>query len=339
MSRFRDYCPMNIQNFTVGFFINIDSKTFNKKCETIFSMGRNIERQQFTHRFTFIAMRNERIYKPLSGYLMIGLVLAMLGGSIAGILIMKNPLFSIGIGVAIFLGIGITIVNPNHSVVLTLFGSYKGTIKENGLWWVNPFFLRRSVSLRARNNDREPVKVNDKLGNPVMIGVVLVWKVNDTFKASFEVDNYERFVAIQSESAVRQLASLYPYDKFDDAEAEISLRDGGKEVNDRLEAALQKRLNIAGIEVIEARISYLAYANEIAGAMLQRQQATAIVAARKKIVEGAVGMVQMALEELKDQQVVELDAEKKAAMVSNLMVVLCGDRAANPVLNTGSGKL
>lgn len=284
-------------------------------------------------------MKKERLFKPVSGYLMIALVLALMGGSIAALIFFQQPLFAIGIGLGAFLAIGTTIVSPNHSVVLTLFGSYKGTIKDNGIWWVNPFFLRKSVSLRARNNDREPVKVNDKLGNPVMIGVVLVWRVKDTFKASFEVDNYERFVAIQSESAVRQLASLYPYDKFDDAEAEISLRDGGTEVNDRLEAALQKRLNIAGIEVIEARISYLAYANEIAGAMLQRQQATAIVAARQKIVEGAVGMVRMALDQLKDEDIVNLDDQQKAAMVGNLMVVLCGDRAANPVLNTGSGSI
>lgn len=289
-------------------------------------------------------MKNERMYRPVSGYLMLAVVLLLLGGSAAGLVLLHNGIigiealklpFLIGLVAGLFMSIGFTIVSPNHSAVLVLFGEYKGTIKDNGFWWVNPFFKRKSVSLRARNMDREPIKVNDKMGNPVMIGVVLVWRVLDTFKAAFEVDNYESFVHIQSESAVRQLAGLYPYDKFDDAEAEISLRDGGGEVNHQLELALQKRLDIAGIEVVEARISYLAYASEIAGAMLQRQQATAVVAARKKIVEGAVGMVEMALEELADKGVVEFDNAKKASMVSNLMVVLCAEKAASPIVNTG----
>lgn len=280
-------------------------------------------------------MKNERMYRPFSGYMMLAVVLLLLGGAVAGSVLLKNPLFLIAGGVGLFLIMGFKIVSPNHSAVLVLFGDYKGTIRENGFWWVNPFFSKKSVSLRARNMDREPIKVNDKMGNPVMIGVVLVWRVLDTFKAAFEVDNYESFVHIQSESAVRHLAGLYPYDKFDDAEAEISLRDGGMEVNEQLEKALQKRLNIAGIEVVEARISYLAYASEIAGAMLQRQQATAVVAARQKIVEGAVGMVEMALEELSAKGVVEFDDNKKASMVSNLMVVLCAEKAASPIVNTG----
>lgn len=281
-------------------------------------------------------MANERIYKPLNGYLMALVVLALFGGSIAAMVLMDNLIFIVGIVLGAFLSVGFQIVNPNHSVVLVLFGAYKGTIKNNGFWWVNPFLLRRKLSLRARNMDREPIKVNDKMGNPVMIGVVLVWRVKDTFKAAFEVDHYQEFVHLQSESAVRNLALAYPYDKFDDAEAEISLRDGGEEVNDELESALQKRLEIAGIEVIEARISYLAYAQEIAQAMLQRQQATAIVAARLKIVEGAVSMVQMALDHLAEDNVVELDEEKRAQMVSNLMVVLCSERAAAPVVNAGT---
>jgi regulator of protease activity HflC (stomatin/prohibitin superfamily) len=195
--------------------------------------------------------------------------------------------------------------------------------------------IKKRISLRARNFDSSPIKVNDKLGNPIMIGGVLVWKVSDTFKASFEVDEYETFVKIQSESAIRKLAGLYPYDSLDH-EDEISLRSGGEEVNHQLEKELTERLKIAGIEVLEARISSLAYASEIAGAMLQRQQAIAIVAARQKIVEGAVGMVETALEQLSAKNIIDLDDDKKAAMVSNLMVVLCSDRAATPVLNTGT---
>ncbi len=280
-------------------------------------------------------MKNERIISPVSGYAMFGIVMLLLAGATAGTILFKNPLFLLLAVLGLILSMGLTIVRPNHSAVMTLFGKYKGTIVKNGLWYVNPLMKRKSVSLRARNLDNEPIKVNDKMGNPVMIGVVLVWKVSDTYKAAFEVDAYESFVRIQSESAVRELAALYPYDKFDDAEAEISLRDGGLEVNHQLELALQKRLNIAGIEVIEARISYLAYAAEIAGAMLQRQQATAVVAARQKIVEGAVGMVEMALEELAKKEVVEFDNDRKASMVSNLMVVLCAEKAASPIVNTG----
>lgn len=231
---------------------------------------------------------------------------------------------------------GLFIVNPNESAVMTFFGKYVGTVVENGFFYMNPFMVKKSVSLRARNLNGEPIKVNDLMGNPIMIGVVLVWRVKDTFKASFEVDNYARFVDIQSEAAIRNLAGAYPYDNLEDEDASITLRNGGEEVNELLEKSLSERLAIAGIEVIEARISYLAYAPEIASAMLQRQQATAMVAARHKIVEGAVGMVQMALEQLSEKQIIELDEEKKAAMVSNLMVVLTSDRAATPVVNAGT---
>lgn len=228
------------------------------------------------------------------------------------------------------------VINPNESVVLVLFGNYSGTVRRNGFYWVNPFYSRKKISLRARNLNSEPIKVNDKLGNPVMIGIVLVWRVENTFRAAFEVDDYIRFVDIQSEAAIRKLAGAYPYDNFDDAESEISLRSGGEEVNSKLENELIERLEIAGIHVIEARIAYLAYSSEIAGAMLRRQQATAIVAARQKIVEGAVGMVELALENLSRKELVELDEERKAVMVSNLMVVLCSDKDVNPVINTGT---
>jgi regulator of protease activity HflC (stomatin/prohibitin superfamily) len=238
--------------------------------------------------------------------------------------------------VGVFLATGFSVVNPNESSVLMLFGAYKGTVKTNGFFWLNPFFTRKRISLRARNLNSEPIKVNDKLGNPIMIGIVLVWKVEDTFKAAFEVDDYGHFVDIQSESAIRKLAGHYPYDNFDDEGAEITLRGGGEEVNQKLEDELSERLAIAGILVHEARISYLAYASEIAGAMLRRQQATAIVAARFKIVEGAVSMVEMALDQLAKKKIIDMDDEKKAAMVSNLMVVLCSDKDASPVVNTGT---
>jgi len=218
---------------------------------------------------------------------------------------------------------------------MVFFGAYKGSIKTNGFFWVNPLMVKRKVSLRARNFDSNPIKVNDKLGNPIMIGGVLVWKVENTFKACFEVDEYEHFVKIQSEAAIRKLAGMYPYDNMDHDE-EISLRSGGEEVNHQLEKELAERLEIAGIKVLEARISNLAYASEIAGAMLQRQQAIAIVAARQKIVEGAVGMVESALQQLSSKNILELDDERKAAMVSNLMVVLCSDKSASPVINTGT---
>jgi len=238
--------------------------------------------------------------------------------------------------VSLIMMIGFSIIRPNEALVITFFGKYQGTSTDNGFFWFNPFTLRTRISVRARNENSDPIKVNDKMGNPIMIGIVLVWKVADTFKASFDVDNYVKFVDVQSEAAVRNLAGSYPYDNLEDEHADITLRGGGEEVNDMLEAALTERLAIAGIKVIEARISNLAYAPEIAGAMLQRQQATAVVAARFKIVEGAVSMVDLALKQLTAKQVIDLDDDKKAAMISNLMVVLTSDRAAAPVVNTGT---
>jgi len=278
----------------------------------------------------------EKFIKPSSGFGMLMLGLVLIG---VGIFAMTRGLIWPGVVVTVLASVhlvGLMVVNPNESMVMILFGSYTGTVKSNGFFWVNPFYVRKKISLRARNLDSQPIKVNDKLGNPVMIGVVLVWKVENTFNAAFEVDNYELFVKVQSEAAIRKLAGLYPYDSFDDEHSEISLRSGGEEINNQLEQELTERLAIAGIRVIEARISNLAYSSEIAGAMLQRQQATAVVAARTKIVEGAVGMVEMALEQLSRKQVVNLDEERKAAMVSNLMVVLCSDKSASPVINAGT---
>ena len=238
--------------------------------------------------------------------------------------------------VALIMMIGFSIIRPNEALVVTFFGKYQGTCVNNGFYWFNPFTFRNHISVRARNINGEPIKVNDKMGNPILIGIVLVWKVEDTFKASFDVDNYAMFVDVQSEAAVRNLAGSYPYDNLEDEHAEITLRGGGEEVNEVLEKALSERLEIAGIKVIEARISHLAYAPEIAGAMLKRQQATAIVAARYKIVEGAVSMVELALKQLSEKNVIELDDEKKAAMASNLMVVLTADKEVSPVVNTGT---
>lgn len=281
-------------------------------------------------------MKTELNFKPFSGYVMIGVVLALF--AVSPFLLWRG--FAVPGVACIIIGAvsmaGFVIINPNESLVLVLFGEYKGTVRINGFFWVNPFFNKRNISLRARNLDSQPIKVNDKLGNPIMIGIVLVWRVSDTFKAAFEVNDYESFVKIQSESAIRKLAGTYPYDNFDDEEAEISLRSGANEIHDELIKELSERLIIAGIEVMEARISNLSYASEIAGAMLQRQQATAIVAARTKIVEGAVGMVDLALHQLSSKQIIELDDDKKAAMVSNLMVVLCSDKAASPVINAGT---
>ena len=280
-------------------------------------------------------MNNEKESSPLSGYLMIVSVFMILLASISGIILLRNPIFVVPFVFGLGMLPGFFYVNPNGSRVLVLFGDYKGTVKKNGFYWVNPFYTKTSISLRARNFDSEKIKVNDKVGNPIQIGVILVWQVRDTFKAAFEVDNYENFVRIQSDSAVRRLAGLYAYDNFDN-DSEVTLRSGHEEVNSALEENLRNRLDIAGIHVIEARIGYLAYAPEIAGAMLRRQQAAAVVAARFKIVEGAVSMVQMALEHLSREKIVDLDEERKAAMVSNLMVVLCGDKDVSPVVNAGT---
>jgi regulator of protease activity HflC (stomatin/prohibitin superfamily) len=262
----------------------------------------------------------------------------MFFGSIAAMIIMKNPVFIPVIVIALFLAFGFLMVNPNNSRVLLLFGKYVGTVKQNGFYWVNPFYTKKKVSLRASNFDSERLKVNDKLGNPIMISTILVWKVHNTYKAAFDVDNYEHFVRVQTDAAVRKLASMYPYDNFADEghDEDITLRSSVNEVSEALEKELEERLSIAGIEVLEARIGYLAYAQEIASAMLKRQQATAIIAARHKIVEGAVSMVEMAINELNKKELLMLDEEKKAAMVSNLLVILCGDKEASPVVNTGT---
>jgi regulator of protease activity HflC (stomatin/prohibitin superfamily) len=281
-------------------------------------------------------MKQELSFKPISGYIVLLLTLLVLGGSIAGFASQVIWLGVVASILFVFLTIGFTVVNPNESCVMVLFGAYKGTIKENGFFWVNPFYSKRNISLRARNFDSEPIKVNDKVGNPIKIGFVLVWKVSNTYQAAFEVDDYQHFVLVQSDAALRKLAGLYPYDNFEDHDAVVSLRGGGAEVNEELEREIRERLTIAGIQVIEARINYIAYAEEIANAMLRRQQATAVVAARFKIVEGAVSMVQMALEQLSDKKIVDLDEERKAAMVSNLMVVLVSDKDAAPVVNAGT---
>ncbi len=281
-------------------------------------------------------MKQEYSVNPMSGYVAVLIAIAMLGGAIAGFayeIIWLGILLTI---LFVFMVAGFTVVYPNGSCVMVLFGAYAGTIRENGFFWVNPFYIKRKISLRARNFDSEPIKVNDKIGNPIKIGFVLVWRVLDTYKAVFDVDDFQHFVLVQSDAALRKLAGLYPYDNFEDHEAVIALRSGGEEINDELENEIRDRLKIAGIEVIEARINYIAYAEEIANAMLRRQQAAAVVSARFKIVEGAVSMVQMALEQLSDKKIVELDEEKKAAMVSNLMVVLCSDKDTTPVVNAGT---
>lgn len=260
----------------------------------------------------------------------------------------------------IFAMAGFMQIEPNEARVMLFFGKYEGTVKENGFFWVNPFYSKKKLTLRARNLDAEPIKVNDKSGNPILIGMVVVWKVVDTYKASFDVDNasmasgvpgtnsdnvnvkmkaYENFVQIQSEAALRNVAGMYPYDHMsadDLTNKDLTLRSGGEEINDLLENQINERLKIAGIEVVEARINYIAYAPEIAAVMLRRQQAGAIIAAREKIVEGAVGMVELALRKFKEDGIIELDDAKKAAMVSNLMVVLCGQENAQPIINSGT---
>ncbi|MBP8792223.1 MAG: SPFH domain-containing protein [Lutibacter sp.] len=283
-------------------------------------------------------MSQEKIIKLSNGYLMLLLLAATIVGGIISLVNSFIPLFLALLVFAICIIPGFFLVNPNTSKVILLFGKYIGTVKENGFYWANPLYNKKSISLRACNFDSERVKVNDKLGNPIMISTIAVWKVKDTYKAAFDVDNYENFVRVQSDAAVRKLASLYPYDNFEDdgQTEEITLRASVNEVSEALEKELSERLNMAGIEVLEARIGYLAYAQEIASAMLKRQQATAIIAARHKIVEGAVSMVEMALETLSKKQIVELDEERKAAMVSNLLVVLCSDKDVSPIVNTGT---
>lgn len=283
-------------------------------------------------------MKEEKIIVPANGYLMLLVFLILFFGTIALAIAQNQPEYLPILIIALIIAPGFIMVQPNGSRVLLIFGKYVGTVKKNGFYWVNPFYTKKKISLRARNFDSERLKVNDKLGNPVMISTILVWRVQNTYKAAFDVDVYENFVRVQTDAAVRKLASMYPYDNFADegVDEDITLRSSVNEVSNALEKEIEERLSIAGIEVLEARIGYLAYAQEIANAMLKRQQATAIVAARHKIVEGAVSMVEMALEELGKKQIVDLDEERKAAMVSNLMVILCGDKDASPVLNTGT---
>ena len=304
----------------------------------------------------------------LSGFLMLFVSLAMLilslVGAVYGIIVLDeggNGWTLVGSIILLFISItclcGFLLLEPNEARVITWFGKYAGTFTQTGYYWINPFYSSKKVSLRARNLDAEPIKVNDKVGNPVMIGLVLVWKLKDTYKALFEVDSQtmanspqgqigadvksimkalESFVRVQSDAALRQVAGQYAYDDEDNKTNEPTLRSSADEINQQLEQKLDERLALAGIEVVEARINYLAYAPEIAAVMLRRQQASAIITAREKIVEGAVSMVKMALDKLASEGVVELDDDKKAAMVSNLLVVLCGDDSAQPVVNTGT---
>lgn len=306
----------------------------------------------------------------LGGFLMlfanILLTLLSIALIVMGILQEPNEVLMgllIGIGAVVlvstfFVWGGFVMLEPGEARVMMFFGEYKGTFTKVGYSWVNPFINTKKLSLRARNLDAEPIKVNDKTGNPVMIGLVLVWKIKDTYKAMFEIDSqtmaqsgaaqqvgtnvsnvmraFEKFVKTQSDAALRQVAGLYAYDNNESGNKELTLRDGADEINKQLEEKLDERLSMAGIEVVEARINYLAYAPEIAAVMLRRQQADAIISAREKIVEGAVSMVKMALDKLNSEDIVELDDDKKAAMVSNLLVVLCGDDSAQPVVNTGT---
>lgn len=289
----------------------------------------------------------------ISGFVMLGMFFVLLG--LAPFLIFRLLVVpGIACAVAAFLILpGFVLIEPNNLRVLLFFGKYRGTLRRNGFFWLNPFYTKTKLTMRARNLDIPPIKVNDKNGNPIMIGLVIVWRLRDTYKCMFDIDStslmapgapaltaqnrmtaYEQFVSIQSDAALRSVAGRYAYDLLDNQKHETTLRDGGEEVNNELEKEINERLDIAGIEAIEARINYLAYAPEIAAVMLRRQQAEAIIAAREKIVEGAVSMVDMALHQLKEKGVVELDNDKKAAMVSNLLVVLCSDEPAAPMINT-----
>jgi len=286
-------------------------------------------------------MSHERELRGMSGWVMVAVLTAVLIGaaialiaaasesSVWGVVLSAIVAAGAGAGFA-----GLTVVNPNEAKVVTLFGVYHGSIKAAGFWWVNPLTTRRRLSLRVRNFESGKLKVNDREGNPIEIAAVVVWRIVETFEAVFNVDDYEHFVHVQTEAAVRILATTYAYDSHD-AEL-LSLRSSVGEITDRLRTEVHERLAKAGIDVIEARISHLAYAPEIAGAMLRRQQASAVIAARQKIVEGAVGMVEMALQEISRKRVVELDEERKATMVSNLLVVLCSERGVEPVVNTGT---
>jgi SPFH domain / Band 7 family len=287
-------------------------------------------------------MSQERVIETKSGWGMlvwdIFLVLISIGSLIFGIATENLWFLAIlvpGLLLSVLIAAGFMIIQPNQAGVLLLFGKYIGSVKSSGFKWVNPFYTKKKISLRLRNLNGDKLKVNDKAGNPIEIAAVVVWNVRDTFEACFEVDDYIDYVEVQSESALRHLATKYPYDSWDDEDI-ISLRANIDEVSEALEQELQERLGKAGVQVHEARLSHLAYAPEIAEAMLKRQQAGAIVAARTKIVEGAVGMVEMALTQLKRDEIVDLDDERRATMVSNLLVVLCGETNAQPVINAGS---
>jgi regulator of protease activity HflC (stomatin/prohibitin superfamily) len=284
---------------------------------------------------------SEKPCKVYSGYLMLLAGILLLAAAIAVIFQGESTGIVVAFVILLLASMlafsGLFTVNPNDAKVMILFGKYTGTVRQNGFFWANPFFAKKKISLRARNLSGQKLKVNDKVGNPIEIAAVIVWKVDETFKAAFDVDNYEQYVVIQSEAAVRHLAQSYPYDSFEDAEHEgLTLRASTDEINKVLEAELEERLARAGVKVIEARLSHLAYAPEIAEAMLRRQQATAVVAARTQIVHGAVSMVEMALKQLSDKNLVDLDEERRAAMVSNLLVVLCSESAASPVINAGT---
>jgi regulator of protease activity HflC (stomatin/prohibitin superfamily) len=286
-------------------------------------------------------MAHEHEIRGIAGWPMVFLLAAVVLAASAGLVLSAREamvegilLSSLVIAIAGACFAGLTVVNPNQAKVVTLFGVYKGSLKAPGLWWVNPLTTRRRLSLRVRNFESGKLKVNDHDGNPIEIAAVIVWRIVETFEAVFNVDDYEHFVHVQTEAAVRILATTYPYDSHEDGQ--LSLRSSVGDITDRLRHEVHERLAKAGIEVIEARISHLAYAPEIAGAMLRRQQASAVIAARQKIVEGAVGMVEMALDEISRKGVVKLDEERKAAMVSNLLVVLCSERGVEPVVNTGT---
>ncbi len=295
-------------------------------------------------------MTNERPYLPQSGWFMVILDLLLFALTVPvflrGVFLLSQNRTAPGLILAIvamillFVAIlatkGFLILQPNEAAVIVLFGDYKGSVKRNGFFWVNPFATQKKISLRFHNLNSEKLKVNDSAGNPIEIAAVIVWKVEDTFAACFQVENYVEYVTVQSESALRHLASSYPYDAWEEKGTVISLRGNIDEVSGALEKELQDRLDKAGVRVVEARLSHLAYAPEIAEAMLKRQQASAVIAARQKIVEGAVGMVQMALHRLGAEGIVQLDEERKAQMVSNLLVVLCGEREAHPVINAGT---
>jgi regulator of protease activity HflC (stomatin/prohibitin superfamily) len=281
-------------------------------------------------------METEQTIEPVDGYIMLAVAFLSGIGALALFANHHEVMGALVMLIFIFVAAGFITIAPNNAKVLLLFGKYVGSVKDSGLFWVIPFYKKIPISVRARNFESDNIKVNDKSGNPIMISVILVWKVRDTFMASFAVNDYENFVRIQTDAAVRKLAGSYSYDHFEDERASVTLTTNFEEVNKTLEHEIMERLQIAGIEVIEARIGYLAYAPEIAHSMLRRQQASAVVAARHKIVEGAVGMVESALNLLSNKNIIELDEEKKAAMVSNLMVVLCGDKDTSPVVNTGT---